>query len=504
MEMFGQDLVRSYEHAFTYIKQLAALLRGAMSSQSTDAYREIYCWQTVSTLELWCKLLAAHHDKEVYPLRVPCPHPTQLRRRPQRASNFAKVHAISDAMRAAEGHTTASGADRDEDTCKGGINSALVQELRPLVYPLCQIIVGAVKLKPTARYYTLHLRLLRSLIRLGGATRVLMPVVPMLLDMLKWAALSKRTSAAANPTQQGAFLLRANKAVLATSAFQADIVQQVPYPAHDAWQVSAAYWLWNLVCYDTFPGAVSPGSALIPNVAFFCKMPACAVNMWVMWQMMELLAAHFAQWACSMAFPEMAHLTLQQLRRFAKQCKAERLRTPTKALVAAMESNIAYVAAQRAASSALAPKDTASVLSFLASDDNEQKVLSPLLICTCALSSINTVSNRLLASLLTQIVEALTWQIHTIQAPLQVFARTLATKAQQQRTMQITDKVQADAELDSGEDEGAGVDGVAAAGVPADAAEKLAASDHPLAKKKLKAAPAPVPVHKVSSACMSP
>lgn len=79
VEMFGLDLVRAYEHAFTYIKQLAALLRGAMSSQSTDAYREIYCWQTVSTLELWCKLLAAHHDKEVQSLRILCSrfHPAQ-------------------------------------------------------------------------------------------------------------------------------------------------------------------------------------------------------------------------------------------------------------------------------------------------------------------------------------------------------------------------------------------------------------------------------------------
>ena len=119
------------------------------------------------------------------------------------------------------------------------------------------------------------------------------------------------------------------------------------------------------------------------KVAVFGQMPACAPDLSVVQQIMELLAAHFAQWACSMAFPEMAHLPLQQLRRFAKQCKAERLRTPTKALVAAMESNIAYVAAQRAASGALAPKDTASVLGFLASDDNEQKVLSPSLMHAC-------------------------------------------------------------------------------------------------------------------------
>ncbi len=96
-----------------------------------------------------------------------------------------------------------------------------------MAYPLCQIIVGAIKLKPTARYYTLHLRLMRSLIHLGGATRLLMPVVPMLLDMLKWTALTKRVSAGAGAPQQSAFLLRASKAVLTTSAFQADIIQQV-------------------------------------------------------------------------------------------------------------------------------------------------------------------------------------------------------------------------------------------------------------------------------------
>lgn len=88
---------------------------------------------------------------------------------------------------------------------------------------------------------------------------------------------------------------------------------------------------------------------------------------------MELLAAHFAQWACNTAFPEMMHLPLQQLRRFAKQCKVERFRSSAKALAAALEANITYVAGHRA-SDAFAPKDTASVLSFLASNDAQQKV----------------------------------------------------------------------------------------------------------------------------------
>ena len=46
-------------------RQLAVLLRGALSMKTKDSFREVYCWQTISSLELWAKLLATHADKEV-------------------------------------------------------------------------------------------------------------------------------------------------------------------------------------------------------------------------------------------------------------------------------------------------------------------------------------------------------------------------------------------------------------------------------------------------------
>ena len=51
-----------------------------------------------------------------------------------------------------------------------------MQELQPLAYSLCQII-----------HYTLHLRLIRSLIDLGGGVTKLLMTIPMLmlLDVLK-------------------------------------------------------------------------------------------------------------------------------------------------------------------------------------------------------------------------------------------------------------------------------------------------------------------------------
>ncbi|BDA42546.1 Nucleolar complex protein 2 homolog [Coccomyxa sp. Obi] len=250
VEMFGLDMSVAYEHAFTYIRQLAAVLRSALSNKTTDAFREVYCWQTINTLELWAKLLAAHNDKE---------------------------------------------------------------ELRLLVYPLCQVLLGAVRLVPTARYFPLHLRLIRALIDLGGSTRSLVPATALLLDMLHWSALCKPIKPTAGQPPQNMLLLRASKATLATSSFQADLVEQV----------------------------------------------------------MELLATHLAQWACSAAFPELAHCVLQELRRFAKNTTVERFRLAAKALISALEESGCLVSACRT-SAGFAPKDTAAVQVFMSKEDAGQ------------------------------------------------------------------------------------------------------------------------------------
>ena len=86
-----------------------------------------------------------------------------------------------------------------------------------------------------------------------------------------------------------------------------------------------------------------------------------------------------------------------------------------------------------------------------------------------------------------------------MQAPLQVYARMLAGKAQQQRALQRADAVEADREDASSEDEGAA--GTAAAAQPsADMGEVLAASARPLAKRKpRRAAPPRKPSPQVGS-----
>ena len=45
VEMCGLDLGAAYQVAFGAIKQLAVLLRNAMSNKSKEAFKEVYCWQ---------------------------------------------------------------------------------------------------------------------------------------------------------------------------------------------------------------------------------------------------------------------------------------------------------------------------------------------------------------------------------------------------------------------------------------------------------------------------
>lgn len=90
-------------------------------------------------------------------------------------------------------------------------------------------------------------------------------------------------------------------------------------------------------------------------------------------QVTELLAEHLGQWGCNIAFPELAHLPLLHLRKFAKQCKVERFRTSTRALADALERNAAFVAQKRQQVD-FSPKDTAQVNAFLAKESAANQV----------------------------------------------------------------------------------------------------------------------------------
>ena len=90
-------------------------------------------------------------------------------------------------------------------------------------------------------------------------------------------------------------------------------------------------------------------------------------------QVLEQLGAHLAQWSCHVAFPELAHLPLVQLRGFAKSCKVERFRTASCALADAIQRNAAWVAQGRDAVD-FSPKDASQVAGFLRMECDSKQV----------------------------------------------------------------------------------------------------------------------------------
>jgi nucleolar complex protein 2 len=236
VEMFGLDLTVSYQHMFVALRQLAVLLRSALTTKEKDAFRAVYCWQAVWCMEVWCRVLVTYADKE---------------------------------------------------------------QLMPLVYPLVQIVLGAAKLLPAARYFPLRLRLVRLLNRLGGASGRFVPVSSLLLEVLQFKELNKAPmSEGKSRPPDFSTLLKVPKTVVRTPGFQNEVV----------------------------------------------------------FQAMELLAEHLAQWAYSPAFPELLHVPAAQLRVFAKATPVERFRKQARGLLDAAERHAEWVKAKRNAVD-FAPKD---------------------------------------------------------------------------------------------------------------------------------------------------
>jgi len=247
VEMYALDATAAYQHAFGFIRQLAVLLRQALTSKSKDSYREVYCWQTINCLELWANVLSSHGGSE---------------------------------------------------------------DMRPLVYPVAQLLLGSARLVPTPAYFPLRLRCARALNSLAQSAGVFIPIAPLLLEILQWRDLARPPKPAPGDKTPEIFLqLRVGKSAMRSSGYQEEIVEQV----------------------------------------------------------MELLAGHLAQWGYHVSFPELAHLPLAQLRRFAKTTSVERFRRSARQLADALERNIAFVGCARDQID-FSPKDLAQVGLFMAKE----------------------------------------------------------------------------------------------------------------------------------------
>ncbi|KAF9602090.1 hypothetical protein IFM89_024857 [Coptis chinensis] len=253
VELYGVDLPTAYQHAFVFIRQLAMILREALNNKTKEAFRKVYEWKFMNCLELWTAAICAYSS---------------------------------------------------------------VADFRPLAYPLTQIISGAARLVPTAKYFPLRLRCVRMLNRIAAATDTFIPVSLLLLDMLEMKELNKKPTGGVGKAVDLRTTLKVSKPTLKTRAFQ----------------------------------------------------EACVFSV------VEELAEHLVQWSYSVAFFEMAFIPLVRLRCFYKSTKVERFLREIKQLIHQIEVNAEFTNAKRATVTFL-PNDTAAS-SFL--EDEKKSRSSPI------------------------------------------------------------------------------------------------------------------------------
>ncbi|GAU20642.1 hypothetical protein TSUD_230560 [Trifolium subterraneum] len=157
IELLGVDLPTAYQHAFIFIRQLAMILRDAHDTKTKEAFRKVYEWKFINSLELW-----------------------------------------TDAVRAYSSQS----------------------DFKQLAYPLTQIISGVARLVPTARYIPLRLRCIRMLNKLSASTQSFVPVSMLLLDMLEMKELNRPPTGGVGKAVDLHSILKVSKPTLKTRAFQ--------------------------------------------------------------------------------------------------------------------------------------------------------------------------------------------------------------------------------------------------------------------------------------------
>jgi nucleolar complex protein 2 len=172
-EIWGIDQNVSYTAGFSFIRQLAMHLRSSITNTSKESYKTIYNWQYVHSLDFWSRVLSQHCDGLV------------------------------------EAQT--------------GKQSAL----RPLIYPVVQITLGAMRLIPTAQYFPLRFQMTRALLRISRSTGTYIPLGSSLLEVLNSAEMRKSPKSSTLRPLDFNTAIRAPKSYLRSRTYQDGVGEQV-------------------------------------------------------------------------------------------------------------------------------------------------------------------------------------------------------------------------------------------------------------------------------------
>jgi nucleolar complex protein 2 len=245
----------AYTTAFAFIRSLAMHLRNSITNNSNESYKTVYNWQFVHSLDFWSRVLALHGTEADTPLR-------------------------------------------------------------PLIYPLVQVTLGALRLIPTATYFPLRFQLTRSLLRVSLSTSTYIPLAAPLYEVLASAEMKKPPKPSTLKPLDFSTTIRTPKSYLRTRTYQDGVAEQVQ----------------------------------------------------------ELLSEFFVLWAKNIAFPELALPVVIILRRWLKDAnrrgtikggnKNQKVNTAIQLLVQKIEANSTWIEEKRSKVE-FAPNNRRGVENFL-------------------------------------------------------------------------------------------------------------------------------------------
>ena len=175
VDLWGCDAALAYTTGFTYIRQLAIHLRTTLTKPTKDSYKAIYNWQYVHSLDFWSRALSTHCS----------PAANLLLKKPSESPLF------------------------------------------PLIYPLVQVTLGALRLIPTPTYFPLRFHLVRALLRISRSTNTYIPLVPALMEILQSPEVRDPAKASTIKPMDFTTTLRAAKQYSKTRVYQDGIIEQV-------------------------------------------------------------------------------------------------------------------------------------------------------------------------------------------------------------------------------------------------------------------------------------